>query len=282
MVFKAFAYKPLERFKILLPITISIMKSKKEWLFLKSFRAAKSNPGKIGLIFLFDLLFLMSFFYVFPNFGKYLAQNIPMSQTASFAITIMLLQVVYNLLVLFAYSFFKYCALDPIKSIFQKTDFSLNRLGQFYLLNVALFLPPYILFGFILSGIKPQYQPYVFVSVGLILSIFLYIAINAAQSNFYQGNSIKKSIAKGFDFALHKMDAYKEIVLVMAIFILALGAFLWLAGYLFNFIVTKSYTSYLITFAYFKQISIIIFDAIFYFIILVNRISFYSLAKENQ
>ena len=257
------------------------MKLKKEWLFLKSFRLAKANLGKIGLMLLFDLLFFVSFLYVFPAFAKYLNQNIPISQTVSFAITLIVLDIVYKLLTLFVYSFFKYCVLDSIKSIFHKAEFSLSRLWKFYLLNILLFAPPYLALGFILSGIKEAYRPYVFIFLGLAISPFLYILINTAQSYFYQGNSVKKSISKGFEF-LSRKEAYKEIIIIVAIFLLLYGALLWLISYSFNYIVSNSYTSYLIQHAYFKSISIIVFDAFFYFIILVNRLSFYSLAKESQ
>lgn len=257
------------------------MKLKKDWLFLKSFRLAKANPGKIGLVILFDLLFFVSFLYVFPYFGNYLAKNLTISQTMSFAITILIFQMLYVLSILFVYSFFKYCVLDSIKSIFHKTEFSLGRLWKFYLLNLILILPPYLVFSFILSGIQEAYRPYVFIFLGLAISPFLYIVINIAQSYFYQENSIKKSVSRGFEF-LNKKEAYKEVILIVAIFLLLYGVLLWLISYSFNFIVSNNYTSYLITYSYFKTISIIIFDALFYCIILVNRISFYSLTKESQ
>lgn len=257
------------------------MKLKKDWLFLKSFKIAKSNLGKIGLMILFDLLFFVSFLYVFPYFGNYLAKNLTISQTVSFAITILIFQMLYVLLILFVYSFFKYCILDSVKSMFHKAEFSLSRLWQFYLLNIILFVPPYLVLGFILSGIKEAYRPYVFIFLGLAISPFLYMMINIAQSYFYQENNIKKSISKGFEF-LNKKDSYKEVLLILFIFLLLYGALLWLISYLFNYIVSNNYTSYLIQYAYFKSISIIVFDAFFYFIILVNRISFYSLAKESQ
>ena len=309
------------------------MKLKKEWLFLKSFRLAKSNPSKIGLMLLFDLLFFVSFFYVFPDFGKYLAQNLSISQTISFAIIVLLFQIVYVLLILFVYSFFKYCVLDSIKSIFHKAEFSLSRLWQFYLLNIILFLPPYFAFSFILSGIKEAYQPYVFISLGLVVSPFLYILVNIAQSYFYQGHPLKKSISKGFSNSIPvgffnllismpiiilyyyfyfrflnsyifillqiivisifiycffnytekivKHQKYKEIMLFVILFGLLIGLGYSIIAYTLEFIVSNSYTSYLITYAYFKSIFIIIFDILFYCIILVNRISFYSLAKES-
>ena len=254
------------------------MNLKKDWLFLKSFRFAKANPGKIGLMILFDLLFVASFFYVFPAFAKYLNQNLTISQTMTFAITLIVLDIVYKLLTLFAYSFFKYCVLDSVKSIFQKTEFSLKRLWKFCLLNIILFVPPYLVLGFILSGIKEAYRPYVFIFLGLAISPFLYIIINIAQSYFYQGASIKKSVSKGFEF-LNKKEVYKGVILILVIFLLLYGALLWLISYSFNYIVSNNYTSYLIQHAYFKSISIIVFDALFYCIIVVNRLSFYNLAK---
>ena len=57
----------------------------KESLFLKSFHLAKSNPNKVGLMILFDVLFLVSLYglqTLFQYFAKTLA--LPQNITSAF------------------------------------------------------------------------------------------------------------------------------------------------------------------------------------------------------
>ena len=56
--------------------------AKTEPLFIKSLKLAKSNLGKIGLMVLFDLLFLGSS-YALYNIGLFFAQNIALPKNSS-------------------------------------------------------------------------------------------------------------------------------------------------------------------------------------------------------
>ena len=94
---------------------------KKEPLFIKSFRLAKSNPNKTGLMILFDAMFLVSFFglqILATNFS----QSIAVFTTSASAFVFIILSLIYYLIVLFVYSFFKYSLLDFIKSLFEMSE----------------------------------------------------------------------------------------------------------------------------------------------------------------
>ena len=251
-------------------------------LFARSFQLAKSNPNKIGLMILFDISFFLSFYYILPALAEYFKRSLIISQTMAFLLLIAILSLIYYLIVLFIYSFFKYSVLDFTKSLFGKTPFSFNRLGQFYLLNLIIIMPPYIIFSTILDSIKEAFRPFVLLALGIPLFLFLYTVINVSHSFFNQGDSIKKSIHKSFNVAFTKIKNYRETISIIIFFALALGILFLGGGYLIQLIASKNYNLYLITYAYLRQASIVIFDLAFYFIILINRISFYSIAREMK
>ena len=257
---------------------------KKEPLFVKSFKLAKSNPSKFGLMILFDALFLASAFAL-NKLSSYFAKSLILFQSLSGIIIMIVFSLMFYLIILFVYSFFKYCILDFTKSLFSKTAFSFKRLGQFYASNIVItgiFFAIMLLLTYILSNIKISYQPFVFFILTVPYLLFLYIIINASHSLFYDGSSMKDSIKKGFKITFSNGRIYKELILIMVLAVLILLILFLGSGYLIRVLVDKNYNLYLSIYAYFKQLSIITFDIVLYFVILINRISFYSLVKENK
>lgn len=257
---------------------------KRELLFLKSLNLAKSNPNKTGLIILFDILFLVSFFGL-QTLSQYFAQGIAIPATASSVLIFLIFSLIYYLIVLFAYSFFKYTILDFIKSLFEMSEFSFKRLGKFYLLNIIIatvFFTIMILANFLLASIKPQYRPFVFIFLAIPYFLFLYVITNTSHSLFYEGSLIKDSLKKSFKITFTKMKVYRETILIMILFALLLWLLFFGSGYLIRLLASKNYNLYLNVYAYSKQISIIVFDIVFYLVILINRISFYAIVRENK
>lgn len=253
------------------------LKNKKEWLFLKSFELLKNNPNKFGLIILFDVLFLVSI-YILQKLVGYFAGSLSIPVTLASAFIYIIFSLIYYLILLFVYSFFKYCILDLVKSLFEKIEFSFNKLGHFYLLNVILILPALLVFSFLLENIKDYYQPFAFLAFGIPLSIFLYPLVNISQSYYYNGTSIKQSICKGFSTTFTKLNIYKQTILIMILSAFFLLLLLLGSGYLMSFIAPKNFNLYV----YFTNATIIFFYLVFYLVILINRISFYQITKKVQ
>ena len=254
----------------------------KNSLFIKSLNLAKSNPGKVGLIVLFDVSFLASFYYILRLLPGYSASAIIWPQSGAFIYAYLLLEFIYRLLQIFVYSFFKYSILDFIKSMFQKTEFSFKRLGRFYLLNIILILPLFIAFNFILGSVKEAYRPYFFVITAVPISLFLYVILSLSHSFFNEGNSIKNSLSKSFSDAFQNMKSYRENIGVIILVLLFLGLLFLIAGYLLRLFTSGNYLMYLNAYDYFQKATIIIVDSALYFAVLINRISFYSAARESK
>ena len=256
----------------------------KESLFIKSFRLAKSNPNKTGYMILFDLLFLGSL-YVLQFLSQYFAQSLAIAQSLASALVFIVYSLIYYLIALFFYSFFKYINLDFIKSLFENTEFSFKKLGQFYSLNIliaGIFFAAMILANLLLASTKVQYRPFVFIVLAVPYLLFLYAVINIAHSLFYEGSSIKESAKKSFKIAFTKMKIYRETVLIMILFALLLWLLFLGSGYVVRLLTSKNYSLYLNAYAYFKQISIVVVDAVSYLAILLNRISFYGIIRNSD
>ena len=251
--------------------------------FLNSIKLIKLNPGKAALMVLFDASFILSYFSLKKLF-EYFSQPLnPVISSSIFAFFIF--SSVYYLAILFVYSFFKYSLLDSVKSLFGKSEFSFNRLLNFYLLNAiiaAIFFALMLLLNYILISIKQNYAPYVFVFLAVPYILFLYVIINISHSLFYEGCSIIISIKAAFSMAFAKIKSYRETILVIIICAFILLLLFLVIDYFIRTPISKNYSSYLTVYSYFKQTSIIVIDAVFYFILLTNRISFYNIVKHGQ
>ena len=258
---------------------------KKQSLFIKSLRLAKSNPGKAGLMILFDFLFAVSAFFAMPNLSSYLAKIIVDSQITLTPLIFIMFSSVYYLTVLLIYSFFKYSVLDLLKSLFEKTGFSYNRLWQFYALNIVIagiFLAIVLVLNFILANMKQDFAPFAFIFFAIPFVLSLYAVINISHTLFYQGLSFLDSIKKGFEIAFTKIKFYREIVLFTILTALLLFAIFTGIGYLLNFIASKNYAMYLNLYGYFSRASVVVSDLALYFVVFINRISFYDVIRENK
>jgi len=263
---------------------MNLKKIKKEWIFFKSLKLVKFNANTIGKIILFDLMFFVSFF-VLRRLFDYFSKNLFFPNQLSSAMVLIVMSLVYYLVILLLYSFFKYNVLAFIRSLFEKTQISFNRFGQFYILNLVIaviFFAIMYFLGFILSSVKQNYAPFVFVLLAIPYSLFLYVVINLSHSLFYQDNSLKESLRRGFSWSFSKIKAYRETILVMIIAALVLFLLFFVAGYLIRLLTAKNYSLYLTAYSYFKQISIIVLDIFIYLLILINRISFYYITKDTK
>ena len=256
----------------------------RESYFIKSVKLAKSNTNKIALMILFDVLFVIAAFSL-NKISKYFSQSIYVQQLLWPIVTFIVLYLFYYLLMLLVYSFFKYLVLDYIKSLFEKSEFSFDRLGQFYGLNVVvagIFFASLVIFNYILNYIQQSYRPIVFIIVAAPYLLFLYIMLNSSHSLFYNGSSILASLKNGIKITFTKIKVYRETILFMIIAALLLWLLFFSAGYIIRLSASKNYSFYLSAYSYYKQATIIVFDVVLYFVILINRITFYSLIKERN
>ncbi|MEK6892536.1 MAG: hypothetical protein AABX25_05095 [Nanoarchaeota archaeon] len=263
------------------------MKSKpfiKDSVFLQSCRIVKSNLSISGMIFLFDLMFLVSFLTM-QKLSNYSAQAIVPYINVNPLLLLFVLSSIYYLIVLFVYSIFKFSVLGFIKSLFAKSRPSFREFWKFYVLNLAIaliFLAVMLVFDYILANLKPDFAPYVFLVMAIPYALILYAAVNISQSLFCHGNPLAASLKKGFAITFTEMKRYREMVLVMIISAVALWIIFLGIGYVIQVSTSANYTLYLKTYSVFGEASKWAVSIVFYFLIFINRISFYKITQDKH
>ena len=254
----------------------------KSSLFLQSYEIAKSNISKIGMIVLFDAMFVISFFII-QKLSNYLGMIIIPYISFSPILFLFILSAIYYLVALLVYSFFKFNILDYIKSLFEKTQFNLKKFWNFYLLNLIIafiFLVILLIINIILMNLKLNYAPYLFLILAIPYLLFLYVIFNISQSLFYIGNSMKESLKKGFKIAFTEMRGYREIIFVIVTFSIVLWLLFLGFGYILRVSTAGNYSMYLNAYSVYSEIVKWVISIVAYILILVNRIAFYNIAKK--
>ena len=259
------------------------MQSIRSLYLAKSLKLAKSRSSLLGLMVLFDMLFIIAgaiLFYLSAGFANTLFLN---NDTTAF-IVYLALSLFYYILILFIYSFFKYCILNAVKSLFEKSELNFKNLGNFFMLNIILggiFFSGIFVLNLILYISKISYKPYMLFIVGIPMIVFSYIFLGMSHSFFYLGNGIGKSLSRSLKITFGNLKIYKETILLMFISTLLLLVLFGIAGYILRVSTTGNYFNYLTAYAYFKEITSILAILLAYFFILENRIVFYMFAREN-
>jgi hypothetical protein len=184
--------------------------------------------------------------------------------------------VVYYLILLFIYSFFKYDMLLFIQGFVKKGRFNFKHIRQFFLLNLfnfILFLVCAMVINYLILGIKDSYQRSFSFWIIVIFLFMFYIFLNLSHSIFIEEKKVKKVIRLSFRIMFGRIKSYAgflihTIGLVVLFFILILV--LWL-------IFSRLLQMQMIYAILFNIVSAIII----YAIVLTNRIYFY-LAVEKE
>jgi len=256
----------------------------KDSLFLQSFRIVKSNPGVSGTILLFDLMFLVSFLTM-QKLSAYSAPAIVPYVNVNPLLLLFVLSSIYYLIVLFVYSIFKFSVLGFIKSLFARSRSSFWEFWRFYALNLAIaliFLAVMLVLDYILANLKPDFAPYVFIVMAIPYALILYSVVNISQSLFCHGNSLAASLKNGFAITFTDMKRYRETVLAMIISAAALWIIFFGIGYLIQVSTSANYALYLKTYSLFGEASKLAISIVFYFLIFINRISFYKITQNKS
>ncbi|HLC60694.1 MAG TPA: hypothetical protein VJJ52_04650 [Candidatus Nanoarchaeia archaeon] len=263
------------------------MKSKsfvRDSVFLQSFRIVKSNLGISGMIILFDLMFLVSFLTMQKLFD-YSAPAIISNINANPLLLFFVLSSLYYLILLFVYSIFKFSVIGFVKSLFFKSRPSFREFWKFYALNLAIalvFLAVMLVLDYVLANLKPDFAPYVFLVMAVPYALILYASVNISQSLLCHGNSLTASLKKGFAITFAEIKRYRELVLVMIISAAALWIIFVGVGYLIRVSTSANYTLYLKTYSVFGEASKWAISIVFYFLIFINRISFYQITQNKR
>ncbi|MBW3011219.1 hypothetical protein KY326_03305 [Candidatus Woesearchaeota archaeon] len=248
---------------------------KKGWyrrtLFYTGVIKAKENPKLIGLILLFDLLFLFSAFLLQNLFNVFIPKSV-VEIVQVFGAFIMVFAFGYYLILLFLYSFFGYIILHFIKSLVKKEKFTFRYLGKYFLLNLFIFVLGLICMIAINLGLKAVRAEFlkIYTAVTLIPFLILFlIFIFIAHAAFIEEKIIRKVIRKSFQIMFADPKRYFGFILGDAVILIILAVLLlifWLVGIILGGSAEQIFR-YLLS-----GIFIVIFV---YVLLILNRIMFY-------
>jgi hypothetical protein len=235
---------------------------------------------KILLIILFDILFLVSIsamgylvniFFPKDNILNYLQNRYSI---VFFALSFSIL---YLLLLIFIYSFFKYNILDLVRNLFKKTELSFKRLTQFYLLNIIIICSAIIIIlilDFLLFLLlREQYIQWILFTLSIPIIILAYSTINISHSIFIDYKKLKDVLMKSLKITFNNMRRYIAVYLIDIIFLIC-----FLILFYTLLILTKNSPTWRFTV---NNIFSLIWFVVFYLIILFNRLYFYIAINDK-
>jgi len=256
----------------------------KKSAFIAVFRQISKKPQLLLYMLLADLLFVFSFYLLNlltnSTIGKNQYQLLSILRTG-LAVTgfILFFALAYLLIVIFIYSFFKYATLHFIKLFFEKIKFGLNRLKNFYFLNLRVYASFFMIFAvfmLILLAVKQTYAKFIFLLFLVPFLFFVYSFVNVSHSLFSEENKSKGNMRKSLRITFKRIPSYLGIYLldITALFLY------FLIYFIVGFIIVKV-IGVNVNIKVYDTIFIIITFIIFYLIFVYNRIYFYLVVKNN-
>lgn len=253
------------------------LKLKKRWRsldrILETVKYALNDHFLFVSMLLFDFLFLL-----FIGLIMVLTKNM-FTITQPFALYMLL---AYYLLIIIAYSFFKFIILRLIRKMVNKDRFSFRGLVGFFSLNFIVLNALLVIFlafsAAAYSVVAEEYQAYIVRAIFLAVVVMAYPLVNLAHSFFMQHLSVKESIIKGlrmFRKASMHMHIYAFSILAAAAYLLVYASIAWVLKSLFFGDAVLEYNNTYIT------IFFVISLLAFYVILAFNRIYFYLAAEEG-
>jgi hypothetical protein len=253
----------------------------KHSLHAKTFYAIKSNPRLFFNTLIFDFLFLVLLYYINTLVKSSLPTEESLIANIEFTVLFFLFTIIYLLLLIFIYSFLKYCILDFVKmlvdlswkfrKIIREKKFELNRFFKFCFLNLIIFVSSFITFiilnAIYLFSVKQEYLKIIFLLTMIPLFLFIYAYLNITHSLFTLGFNLKETIKKGL-VLLKRIRAY-YCIFIFSILLISVYSLIY---FIINLIIT-SFTS--VNILIYNQIFTVITAIVFYFIIAFNRVYFY-------
>jgi len=198
--------------------------------------------------------------------------------TASLAIA-----VIYILIMLLIYSFFKYGVIDLIHSLFRKTDFDFKNVLKFYKLNIAVVLLPATLFAAFFALANVLFVSRFAVSISwiflIILILVIYPFLNIAHALFTRNYPIKKIVKIAYRLAL-KPKLYLSVYVFSAAALTVFLLFFYLIGLLLGATVFQDPLTFQQYYPLYGSAFAILLAIVLYKIIFFNRIYFYVIVES--
>ena len=259
----------------------------------------KKNWKKLGLILVWDILFillLVNLRFVSANFNGWVFTQLSGSSQVMDIIAVLSLFTTESLLSIAIYSFFKFLILGNVQGIFKKTELKFNRFFSFIKLNWIIGVPVFFIYLFLYilimsylgntisegidNPISLLFNLFIILVTVLITLIYFYTLINIAHHIFLKEKSMKKTLKHTFINSF-RIRSYKSYWSNLKIIFISLIILLVFYGFMKMFVLT-SVSAYLRYGGIHKMGSTTIIILTGYFLLLFNRINFYSEIVDRE
>tara|TARA_Y100000310_G_C20581608_1_gene763291 strand:+ start:130 stop:960 length:831 start_codon:yes stop_codon:yes gene_type:complete len=258
-------------------------------LLIRTLKLIKLNKKLFFLTLAFDFLFITSLYFLGQLISALITANIPGIAnflmlpilTLLFAVSF---SIVYILLLILVYSFFKYNILDLIKSMNQKTEFDFKRFKKFYILNLITYISGFLIFltaSLIFMGIKPEYISITSLIIFIPLGLLFYSFLNFSHSYFASDALPVKAVLKRSLKKISKISSYYKVYLITLAYFLVYFIIYYPIALLLKTILIQKY-SLLGFFPIYSKIFSVITAIVMFGIIAHNRVYFYMTVKEED
>lgn len=243
------------------------------------------------MIVLFDLLFILLIFNNWSaNFNSWIYNLILNSKALIQWLVSVPVLLIEALILVFLYSFLKYCTVHFVQNFFKKKKFSLENYWRFTKINlIAILAIAYvviiyvllttIIFDTVLEGnIYNQSKVMSVLIIGILLGVifllYSYTLLNLLHFIFLKEKKLKKVIKEAFSKSIilktYKLYLPNLIVLLIPIGLLLVGSVLAIIAWFGYPLYLNSYKPFLMILSFLT----------FYFILLLNRLNFYLLCEK--
>ena len=199
------------------------------------------HPAQLSLIILFEVLLALSLF-IANSASSWLIQRTASSYNPLLNNSIIF---GYAFMMILIYSFFTFCILDFIRSLFRKEQFRFNAFPLYAGLNIVIILPFILIYMAILMFSYNFIRPELIGIFGLIILLpivfFTYPLLSWSQVISFSGNKgFLNSLAESF-FQLKKgFLSYSLLYILDVVVVSAYGLFFFALTYLLNLLFFKN------------------------------------------
>lgn len=250
--------------------------------FFKIFNDLRDNPKTGFHIVLFDILFIVSINVLYWLVSFLIITDVT-KINAGLAIMYLVLTIVYYLVLVFIYAFFKYNIMKSIKSLYGEKSKENLSLKKFYMFNLIIFV---IFFAttftlnsiFLLSAVE-ELRPFVFMILNVPLFLIGYILINISHSKFFLKSEKKLAIIKKSFNSFLALKNYFFVFIYDLILIIIYFIIFYVIGWILR---TTIFTgqSAAVRYSWYEASFVVVSVVFFYLLLYINRIYFYKRIKD--
>jgi len=262
--------------------------------FLKILNLIKLNHKITLYILIFDVLMYAAFVAVQSLWGIFSPGTVEVSAIPpGYLIFLIVLSLLYLLVMVAIYSFFKLYILGFVRSYFKLSRIALKRFWGFFLLSlfnlvflVVLFIVSSFIISFIANLISFVIGSGVAIAVLIILLfmiiiLFSYSFVHISHSLFALGNKVGKVIPAAFRFVFRKLGKYAPFFVFNIIIIAAYLLIVFIIGSVLKVTVFTNPLAISRFNPTYEGAFNILSLVVFYLLNLFNRIYFFDVVRKN-